>query len=73
MIMCILHSFWKGEKVSLIIFSLIGCIFFDAVYMSTTINYAVQSELIIWLVSSVTELLYNNEYPTIDAAIKVYT
>ena len=42
------------------------------VYMAATLNYAVQSELLVWLLSSVTTLLYKNEYHNIDAAIKVH-
>ena len=41
-------------------------------YMAATLNYAVQSELLVWLLSSVTTLLYKNEYHNIDAAIKVH-
>ena len=40
--------------------------------MAAILNYAVQSELLVWLLSSVTTLLYKNEYHNIDAAIKVH-
>ena len=64
-------SFFEEEKVILVVFSLVGFLFFDMVYMAATMNYVVQSELLVWLVSSVTTLLYKNEYPNIDAGIKV--
>jgi hypothetical protein len=62
--------FFEEEKVILVVFSLVGFLFFDMVYMAATMNYVVQSELLVWLVSSVTTLLYKNEYPNIDAGIK---
>ena len=55
----------------LVVFSLVGFLFFDMVYMAAAMNYVVQSELLVWLVSSVTTLLHKNEYPNIDAGIKV--
>ena len=64
-------SFFEEEKVILVVFSLVGFLFFDMVYMAAVMNYVVQSELLVWLVSSVTTLLYKNEYPNIDAGIKV--
>ena len=57
----------------LVVFSLVGFLFFDLVYMAAAMNHAVQSELLVWLLSSVTTLLHKNQYPSIDAAIKVYT
>ena len=59
------------KKIALIVTSLVGFIFFDIVYMATTLNYTVQSEMIIWLLKAVTSLLYKNDYVNIDAAIKV--
>ena len=67
-----LCSFQEGEKVVLITFSLVGFLFFAMVYVAAVLNHAVQSELLVWLISSVNTLLVKNEYPNIDAAIKVY-
>ena len=55
----------------LVVFSLVGFLFFDMVYVATAMNYAVQSELLVWLVSSITSLLRNHQYHNVDAAIKV--
>ena len=63
--------FYEAEKVVLVVFSLVGFLFFDMVYVATAMNHAVQSELLVWLVSSITTLIKNNQYHNIDAAIKV--
>jgi hypothetical protein len=62
--------FYEAEKVVLVVFSLVGFLFFDMVYVATAMNHAVQSELLVWLVSSITTLIKNNQYHNIDAAIK---
>ena len=56
---------------ALVVFSLVGFLFFDMVYVATAMSHAVQSELLVWLISSVTSLLRNNQYHNVDAAIKV--
>ena len=63
-------SFYEGEKIVLVIFSLVGFLFFDMVYMATAMNHAVQSELLVWLISSIRTLLLQNHYHNTDAAIK---
>ncbi|CAI7993673.1 hypothetical protein GBAR_LOCUS1297 [Geodia barretti] len=41
--------FYEAEKVVLVVFSLVGFLFFDMVYVATAMNHAVQSELLVWL------------------------
>lgn len=61
------------EKYVLLIFSLIGFIFFDGVYVSAVMNYAIQSELNISLLHSICMKVKNKKYTSIDVAIKVRT
>ena len=56
---------------TLVIFSLFGFIFFDAVYIVAIMNYAIQSELNIYLLHALRIKIERREHKTIDAAIKV--
>ena len=60
-----------AEKYVFLIVSLIGFIFFDGVYISAIINYAIQSELNISLLHSINKKVKNRKYHSIDLAIKV--
>lgn len=64
-------SFRGGGKLILIIFSLIGFFTFDLVYVTAVMNYAAQSEMLIYLLRSVRGLVEQKGYEGIDAAMKV--
>ncbi len=51
--------------------SLIGFVSFDVVYVVAVMNYAAQSEMIIYLLKAIAILVTNKEYPDMDAAIRV--
>ena len=67
------HTRIQGAtKLGLIIFSLIGFIFFDVVYVSAVMNYVAQSEMNIYLMSAIKSLVVNNKYHSnMKAAMKV--
>ena len=60
-----------GVKLFLIIISLIGFFTFDMVYVTAVMNYAAQSEMLIYLLRSVRGLLEQKAYTEMDVAIKV--
>ena len=60
------HSIGGGAKVTLVVFSLIGFIFFDIVYVAAIINYVVQSELLIKLLWTTRNLIETKRYPSFD-------
>ena len=66
-----MHRFTGAAKLALVIFSLFGFIFFDAVYIVAVMNYAIQSELNIYLLHALCIKVERREHKTIDAAIKV--
>ena len=66
-------SFRDGGKLVLIIFSLFGFFTFDMVYVTAVMNYAAQSEMLIYLLRSVRGLIEEKGYEGIDAAIKVWS
>ena len=45
--------------------------FFDAVYVAAVVNYAVQSEMNIYLLQSIKLRVLSRKYDTTDEAIKV--
>ena len=45
--------------------------FFDAVYVAAVVNYAVQSEMNIYLLQSIKLKVLTRKYETTDEAIKV--
>lgn len=63
-------QFTGGGKLTLVIFSLFGFIFFDAVYIMAIMNYAIQSELNIYLLHALRIKVERREHKSIDAAIK---
>ena len=65
------HSFKDGGKLVLIILSLIGFFTFDMVYVTAVMNYAAQSEMLVYLLRSVRGLVEQKGYEDIDGAIKV--
>ena len=67
----ITYRFTGGGKLTLVIFSLFGFIFFDAVYIMAIMNYAIQSELNIYLLHALRIKVERREHKTIDVAIKV--
>jgi len=60
-----------AEKYTLLFVSLIGFIVFDGVYISAVMNYAIQSELNISLLCSISMKVKDRGYDKIDEAIKV--
>ncbi|XP_065917761.1 uncharacterized protein [Dysidea avara] len=63
-------QFSGGGKLVLVIFSLFGFIFFDAVYIMAIINYAIQSELNIYLLSALRIKVERREHKSLDDAVK---
>ena len=57
----------------LIILDLVGFVFFDIVYVAAVLNYAVQSEMNIYLLRAVRKLIEDKCYGTtqLDSSIKV--
>ena len=55
----------------LLIYSIVGFMFFDAVYVAAVVNYAVQSEMNIYLLQSIKLRVLSRKYETTDEAIKV--
>lgn len=68
---CYTYRIKSGGKLTLVIFSLFGFIFFDAVYIMAIMNYAIQSELNIYLLHALRIKVERREHKSIDAAIKV--
>ena len=66
-----MYRFTGAAKLALVIFSLFGFIFFDAVYIVAVMNYTIQSELNIYLLHALRIKVEQHENKTIDAAIKV--
>jgi len=62
---------YGGVKKFLIAISLIGFVAFDMVYVSAVMNYAAQSEMNIYLLRAIRQLVETKEYTEIDNAIKV--
>ena len=60
-----------GTKLALVVFSLLGFVFFDLVYLAAVINYAAQSELNIKLIYAIRTLIMQRNYENIDATIQV--
>ncbi len=52
-------------------FSLVGFVFFDLVYVGAVINYAAQSEMNIYLLRAIRRMVVQKFYEDIDAGIKV--
>ena len=67
---CLLR-FEDGGKLVLIIFSLIGFFTFDMIYVTAVMNYAAQSEMLVYLLKSVSGLVEQKGYNGVDEAIKV--
>ena len=67
------HNWFPPKKVapSHMTNFLFGFIFFDAVYIVAVMNYAIQSELNIYLLHALRIKVERREHKTIDAAIKV--
>ena len=55
----------------LLIYSILGFMFFDAVYVAAVVNYAVQSEMNIYLLQSIKIRVLSRKYGSTDEAIKV--
>ena len=53
------------------ILSLIGFFTFDMVYVTAVMNYAAQSEMLIYLLRSVRGLVEQKGYEDVEGAIKV--
>ena len=60
-----------AEKYVFLIVSLTGFVLFDGVYLAAVINYAIQSELNISLLHSISKKVKYRKYHSIDLAIKV--
>ena len=58
-------------KIALLVYSILGFMFFDAVYVAAVVNYAVQSEMNIYLLQSIKIRVLSRKYETTDEAIKV--
>lgn len=58
-------------KLILLIYSIFGFMFFDAVYVAAVVNYAVQSEMNIYLLQSIKIKVLSRKYQSTDEAIKV--
>ena len=70
--MCIvLCSITNEVKLVLLIYSIFGFMFFDAVYVAAVVNYAVQSEMNIYLLQSIKLKVLTRKYESTDEAIKV--
>ena len=65
------HSFRDSGKLVLISLSLIGFFTFDMVYVTAVMNYAAQSEMLIYLLRSVRGLVEQKAYTEMDGAVKV--
>ena len=63
--------FEDGGKLILVIISLIGFFTFDMVYVAAVMNYAAQSEMLVYLLKSVRGLVEQKGYEDVDSAIKV--
>jgi len=61
---------YDGVKIFLLIISMIGFVAFDMVYVSAVMNYAAQSEMNIYLLRAIRQLVETKEYTEIDNAIK---
>lgn len=70
-VIMVTYRFTGGGKLSLVVFSLFGFIFFDAVYIMAIMNYAIQSELNIYLLQALRIKVEQREHKSIDAVIKV--
>ena len=60
-----------STKQALIVLSIIGFIFLDLVYAASIINYAIQSELNVYLLKAIARLVDNKLYRDLDEAYKV--
>ena len=60
-----------SKKHGLIIGSIVGFIFFDMVYTASIINYAIQSELNVYLLKAISKLVENKMYGDLDEGFKV--
>ncbi len=65
------HRFNGAGKDTLLVFSLVGFVFFDLVYVGAVINYAAQSEMNIYLLRAIRRMVVQKFYEDIDAGIKV--
>ena len=63
--------FSDGGKLVLIILSLLGFFTFDTVYVTAVMNYAAQSEMLVYLIGSVRGLVEQKKYENVEEAIKV--
>ena len=59
------------KKLGLIIFSLVGFLFFDILYVAVVVNYAAQSEMNIYFLRAITSLVKTKKYDSLETAIKV--
>ena len=61
-----------STKHGLIMGSVIGFIFLDLVYAASIINYAIQSELNVYLLKAISRLADNKMYGNLDEVYKVH-
>ena len=60
-----------SAKQALIVLSVIGFIFLDIIYTASIINYAIQSELNLYLLSAISKSVDNKKYNNLDEGCKV--
>ena len=59
-------------KLILVIFSLLGFVVYNIVYVVVVLNYAAQSEMNIKLLHAVQDMAEQRLYPNLEDAMKVY-
>ena len=61
----------ESQKRTLIVFSIIGFFFLDMVYTASIINYAIQSELNVYLLKAISKSVDNKMYNNLEECYKV--
>lgn len=60
-----------STKQGLIVAAVVGFVIFDVVYIASLMNYAIQSEMNIYLLHAIAKLTKEKKYKHFDEAIKV--
>ena len=60
-----------SAKQGLIVAAIIGFVIFDVVYIASLMNYAIQSEMNIYLLQAIAKLTKDKKYNNFDESIKV--
>ena len=67
----IFYSIDGSTKTMLVIISMLGFVVFDIVYTTVVMNYAAQSEMNIFLLRTIRNLIMQKKYADIESSIKV--